>query len=661
MGITIMKAINKSILATILFFLISCGASYSSNESSLNSLSEDSQNSSSASISQNSSNNSSFSSENNETSSASSSTPLPTFIPTARYVPNQVNDENGFRYIYSALINETEEYHYFYLGVMDNTPISFSDAKKYTLDGQQFRITYGTATYQSLITTTSIAKEHISPTFNSSVSIDLGVPSFVLSGKASYGSTWSSEPNITISNTHAETYATTLTVEQEIRYTFFEQYGYRKGYSYREVLLQKVDVYGVLIFNRTTESYTYQLENYIKSSNNRTYVTEESDSEGSFTSSTSNVSMNFNIGAAIQFVEDSNHQVTEELISEELRFIRDLGFDAGFGTATNPLLLGGKIKPVFEQFLLLNNYDQIKTSLESRIGQLNRLHFKLGSDINLAFYSPPSNLFKPIITGDFKGVFDANFFKIKNWQVGLSWNNLDSNKFGLFETISGEVNNLTIDNFDFNFLSSQLEQGENLFFGFLAGSISPTAQINYVKISNSKLKIFRAKSYYGSIIGFSEGKIANSLVENLTLEGNGNAGGMVGQLGGTGIIESSIVKNSNITHKSINGYENSTGGFIGYSEGTLRTSFLSNNQFYNFHQGTYFKDILNWFAYYSPKSGWLVGHQEGGQIIGVGSQIDPLSTKTLLEGTAGDYYFANSNWGLAGKVSGNTIIKTGEL
>jgi hypothetical protein len=206
-----------------------------------------------------------------------------------------------------------------------------------------------------------------------------------------------------------------------------------------------------------------------------------------------------------------------------------------------------------------------------------------------------------------------------------------------------------------------LEQGENLFFGFLAGSISPTAQINYVKISNSKLKIFRAKSYYGSIIGFSEGKIANSLVENLTLEGNGNAGGMVGQLGGTGIIESSIVKNSNITHKSINGYENSTGGFIGYSEGTLRTSFLSNNQFYNFHQGTYFKDILNWFAYYSPKSGWLVGHQEGGQIIGVGSQIDPLSTKTLLEGTAGDYYFANSNWGLAGKVSGNTIIKTGEL
>jgi hypothetical protein len=182
MGITIMKAINKSILATILIFLISCGASYSSNESSLNSLSEDSQNSSSASISQNSSNNSSFSSENNETSSASSSTPLPTFIPTARYVPNQVNDENGFRYIYSALINETEEYHYFYLGVMDNTPISFSDAKKYTLDGQQFRITYGTATYQSLITTTSIAKEHISPTFNSSVSIDLGVPSFVLSG-----------------------------------------------------------------------------------------------------------------------------------------------------------------------------------------------------------------------------------------------------------------------------------------------------------------------------------------------------------------------------------------------------------------------------------------------------------------------------------------------
>lgn len=152
---------------------------------------------------------------------------------------------------------------------------------------------------------------------------------------------------------------------------------------------------------------------------------------------------------------------------------------AGEGTAENPYLIATKEDLL--QFAAVMNDEELYYDYYD-------CHFQLTADIALNDVSgfdaweanPPENVWTPIgYYHSFKGVFDGNGHTVSGLYIDQPITEIEydgysrvMDKFGLFGTVDGEVKKLTIQSAYVCPKDVQLDKGESLKVGILAGSSS---------------------------------------------------------------------------------------------------------------------------------------------------------------------------------------------
>lgn len=194
-------------------------------------------------------------------------------------------------------------------------------------------------------------------------------------------------------------------------------------------------------------------------------------------------------------------------------------------------LANGRIPPS-DNMVYINTPEDMRLIAQNPNG-----YYKLSADIDMSSYNS-GNGWEPVM--NFGGVFEGRGYKIKNLTVSRD----SQNYCGLFGQVSGTA-----------ILSEIVLENVNIsggsFTGALAGSCSGT--VNYC--SATGIVNSQGESVGGLIGSYSDKQISNSFINNMSVTGERDVGGLVGTLFG-GQITSSYAKGS------VTGTEN-IGGLVG--------------------------------------------------------------------------------------------------
>lgn len=199
-------------------------------------------------------------------------------------------------------------------------------------------------------------------------------------------------------------------------------------------------------------------------------------------------------------------------------------FGGGIGIESDPVIINSAA-----QLKLLANNINNGTTYEG-------IYFRLESNINLA-----NKEWEPIGNADesFRGHLDGNNKSIFNLQVS------SSNYAGLFGKIYGSVKNLKVSG---NITTS----GD--YVGMLCGYAGEEATFSYIETSGT----ITGDYYVGGICG-SDGNFYN-VTNRCQVNGNSYVGGICGR------GNQAIIIHNSINYGNISGYNESTGGIVGYTD-----------------------------------------------------------------------------------------------
>ena len=393
---------------------------------------------------------------------------------------NSINVDNKY-YIY-----------YFYLGTINRAPLYSTPSHKYTFD-TEMTFEFQKLTSEQITESQSKATERVN-THSYTGGFSIGFEQKVELGAEFCGADmnlgfttsqstdhhWTNNWGTVVTNSTSKenSYLTQNMESYKYTYQVSEQNGFKKGYYYRATFYENVSVYGVLIYDATSqaetevEKYTVVYQTFLNS-DQPTYVLEES-ADGTFTYTDDSV-ITFDVDKAINIA--SNNKPTNVQVS------------------TSYIV---HITNVYDMYLLSSD-TKGKT-------------FILDNDIDFAGIP-----WVPI--NNFEGTFDGNGHCISNLKFELYDGAVG--EWGLFKTISsnGVVKNLTIKNCTAKYLAPDMGYAvSNVKFGFLA-------TYNYGEISNctfngnnidfdANTKVTDQYVYCGIAVCENYGYIRNSTVSN---------------------------------------------------------------------------------------------------------------------------------------------------
>jgi hypothetical protein len=193
--------------------------------------------------------------------------------------------------------------------------------------------------------------------------------------------------------------------------------------------------------------------------------------------------------------------------------------------------------------------------------------YKLVADIDMNVYPWNVNEGWMPIAINYSGVFDGNFYTIRNMYTERNQDNIAlfaTTNNATFRHIYLEDFRLNVDNYNTN---------RYVYMGGLVGSFTG-GLIEGIVVS--RIKIF-GNYFLGGLIGYqTSGTIRNCLVDDVEINNstssNYSTGGFVGNQSG-GIIENSFVNNFRIASGSPGNSSTYVGGFSGSRSGTIRNCF----------------------------------------------------------------------------------------
>ena len=195
----------------------------------------------------------------------------------------------------------------------------------------------------------------------------------------------------------------------------------------------------------------------------------------------------------------------------------------------------------------------------------------LGKDIDLY------DLGKHAPIENFKGGFYGNGYRI----VKLKYNGPAIEKIGIFGTLEGSVNGLTISSSEIT-VTGSVNLSNTINIGTIA-AINAQADINGCKVGASKtyapiIVNSNTMANVGGLCGTNTGTIRSCTVTAFTCICTGNVGGMVGVNQGT--ISGSIDADTNEYSNTVNGvelhiYSGNVGGVAGINKNTLTKTKVS--------------------------------------------------------------------------------------
>lgn len=244
----------------------------------------------------------------------------------------------------------------------------------------------------------------------------------------------------------------------------------------------------------------------------------------------------------------------------------------------------------------------------------------------------------------FSGVFEGLNHTISGLRIEqIEFVSNNEAKYGLVEHLYGKIQNLNIVG------SSIFIQGHDgngiVRAGLVAGVSDEHSVIQAVTISNSSVQVHRVNSQSGAIVGTSAGKILNCTCQAIEIYGNGDAGGVVGGLGASGLVDYCTVSGSNIKHFATISAK-SVGGIVGYCDGaTIAHSSINNSTI-----------ILQGFVGLKTCLGYIVGHQNGGSVVLVGMENCTHLYEDEREKRNTENHF-KLGWGWAGKTSNKPFVQ----
>ena len=553
-----------------------------------------------------------------------------------RYLSKPVKD--NVKYVYSQNIEGVNLY-YFYLGVIDNVPITHTDAYMFQFNNTDLQLSDSTTFTEDFSESQSVS-EKITESTNKTFAIERGfkqsvsveIPTLIKGEVENYlkftGTvTTNLGSSVEHSNSRAYEYGKSSTYMTEVAYRMSTDNGFKIGRYYRLSRFSTLDAYVIIQVDPDTKDYVIEYQYYARLDNLHRVMLEESNENGDFIN-TQNQKLSFDYESAFKKIEELGElEKTPTKIDQEGI---DKGFSGGNGTEAFPFLIGGG-----------NGYNQLLN-----VNKYPSANFALISDIDVSSYNDPQ---KSLINEDFKGVFDGRNFTIRNLKYALTYSNTREQRMGLFKCNLGIIKNLKIDNFDITFAPNH--SGDAAYkFGLLVGY--GTGLIDKIEVTNSNIKIERNKANYGLIAGIYNGRIENITIKNSKVAGNGDGGGITGILDVYGIVKNCSIDGLDMWFYEVKENKCSTGGFVGYSKGTIEACIIINS---NFELANVNGDAGGWFGigswHSNPKIGIIVGHVDGGNIWEVGSEN--ISKKRSAKFST-DYYF-KLGWGWGGKADNANV------
>ena len=572
------------------------------------------------------------------------------YLASERYVAEQT--ANGFEYDSSIVVDDNLEYYYFYLGAISSAPINVYPAVEFKYEGQEYTVERTNITETRIIETISLAEEFINMTstsINESTTIEAGIEveyiitaSLKLSDTIGHEYTHEKGRTISRSTENTKEIAETISESVSLKTIMSTQNGYTLNRSYRVAVYKTLDVFAIVEKDLATGEYKYTFKIFISDDSNLNIVFEESDENGSFLSSSNDDTLEFNMDAAIEFIENMNGAEYEKQ-TETTALARVYGFDYGKGTVDDPFIIGGKTKSSHEQFLLISEH-------------LNE-HFKLTTDVDLSPYK--ETVFNSIIKGKFEGTIEGNNRILYGFSQSLTYQNVNpsdiAKEYGynyslaIFECIgtNGVIKNLNINDCSLYF-DPYHSRDDFYAFGILSGIC--LGKVINVEFDNCSITTHRAKSDSGILSAYLKGVAEKVDFIECNTFSNGDCGSVAGKNNGT--IQNCSVTRGYIEFYFTEEHEASVGGIAGYSLGTIQDCAVRDTMFKSYHAD-------DWYVFpfsrdhYSPKMGIIVGHVGAGRIYRVGYEN---CSKELTHGHQGDYWFAQG-WGYAGKTDDGVDVK----
>ena len=256
----------------------------------------------------------------------------------------------------------------------------------------------------------------------------------------------------------------------------------------------------------------------------------------------------------------------------DLNFVVKDGFSGGSGTEENP-------------YLISNKEDFIKFTGDNSYWSED-VYFKLANDINLE--GAKINMVGTSET-PYKGHFDGNYCKIENYFIDA--NNCKGDSIGLFGVNEGTIENLTIENTESRYSSSErnylIENSNNIssFFRNAGGVVGYNkGTLSNIHVTRINIKLEFNKSYsglknsenylaMGGICGLNEGVVNDCSVVNTNLMARGDylravyCGGLIGRSNSEKSITRCSVESSSIYSRS--GLETSNTTQYAYAGGIV--------------------------------------------------------------------------------------------
>lgn len=261
--------------------------------------------------------------------------------------------------------------------------------------------------------------------------------------------------------------------------------------------------------------------------------------------------------------------------------------------------------------------------------------------------------------GIFFGTLDGNNHYLSGLDILIpSVSYVESESIGLFSVLQGTIRNLEIKDSKITLEPNHDGSGQ-INAGLLAGESVKNSIIDNITIRNSQLELHRKNSRVGGIVGKSNSSITNSSIYTTTIYGNGDLGGVVGNLYDGGLIDNCLVTGeiidnvmnySRIEFYSLN--ENrSSGGLVGFSiDSTISNSIVTFTEF-----------VMRGSRDSRPNQGYIVGHLKDGIISHV-SWSDNVKKDQIVDwcnfwGTCWKDYYLPSSHPYCGRLSGNNVIE----
>jgi subtilisin family serine protease len=236
-------------------------------------------------------------------------------------------------------------------------------------------------------------------------------------------------------------------------------------------------------------------------------------------------------------------------------------------------------------------------------------NYILVNDIDLSSFGQ----WTPIPT--FTGTLVGNNKTISNLHIVIPNTQFTSNQnFGLFGRIDGGiVQNLKLNNVNIDGSATQ-HSGEWVDTGTLTGVINASSTIDNVEVNGGTINVNRYSSHIGGLVGRADAStIKNSRVNNLSISGNGDIGGIAGYSGGSNMIRDSQVNEVTINY-SWYGVDRAVGGIVGYNTGSTLTWVHTLNSTIVFANTSTTPDM-------TPYIGMIVGHLINSTMHYVGIEV----------------------------------------